>query len=159
MLLIPFNVSFLGREDHTLEMRLVGELPGIANWALEGLRRLNSRGRFTEPQISKEELQDMAEGFSPVRQFFTEVCVLGPGETPSKALHSTYVAWTIREGAGQPMTQTALTSAVKALTRGMGPQLTRFYVDGKEVRGFRGFSLRAVESQTTSAFKPEIVKP
>ena len=35
--------SFLGREDTYLEQRLMTELPGIFNWALEGLRRLADR--------------------------------------------------------------------------------------------------------------------
>lgn len=42
MLVLPFSVSFLGREDFELEDKLKDELPGILNWCLkhlQGLRR------------------------------------------------------------------------------------------------------------------------
>jgi hypothetical protein len=38
--------SFYGREDPALANRLLGELPGILNWAMEGYRRLRARGHF-----------------------------------------------------------------------------------------------------------------
>lgn len=38
--------SFYGREDPALTNRLLGELPGILNWAMEGYRRLRARGHF-----------------------------------------------------------------------------------------------------------------
>lgn len=46
--IINFTQSFAGREDPHLTDRLIGELPGIFNWALEGLDRLASTGKFTE---------------------------------------------------------------------------------------------------------------
>lgn len=46
---IMFNVSFYGREDHSLDDRLAAELPGIVAWGLRGLARLNeNKGRFTK---------------------------------------------------------------------------------------------------------------
>src|SRR5438477_1103215 len=47
-LFVPFEISFVGREDIYLEEKLLAELPGIANWALAGLNRLRtSNGLFT----------------------------------------------------------------------------------------------------------------
>ena len=47
LLVIPFDVSFKGREDRSLARRLIAEeLPGILVWALEGLARLRARGNF-----------------------------------------------------------------------------------------------------------------
>ena len=40
---------WLGREDVTLRDALQAELPGILNWALDGLSALVRQGRFTEP--------------------------------------------------------------------------------------------------------------
>src|ERR1035438_4193529 len=37
--LLPFDVSFEGREDKTLKTALLAELPGIVNWAVEGCLR------------------------------------------------------------------------------------------------------------------------
>jgi len=41
---IPFDVSFLGREDKDLGMKLLQELPGIMNWAISGLKDWESNG-------------------------------------------------------------------------------------------------------------------
>lgn len=46
---IDFRESFLGREDKTLGEKLLTELPGILNWALEGLQEWHRIG-LSEPQ-------------------------------------------------------------------------------------------------------------
>jgi putative DNA primase/helicase len=46
--------SFVGREDIRLTNRLLEELPGILNWALEGWKRLQERGRFEDTVVSAE---------------------------------------------------------------------------------------------------------
>ena len=47
--LVPFYRQFGEHEKDTqLAERLLGELPGILNWAIEGLRRLRTNGRFTD---------------------------------------------------------------------------------------------------------------
>jgi len=38
--------SYFGNEDATLTNKLLEELPGILNWAIEGRTRLHARGRF-----------------------------------------------------------------------------------------------------------------
>jgi putative DNA primase/helicase len=52
LLILQMTQSFLGREDRTLDRKLRGELPGILNWALEGLGRLTENGSFTVPAAS-----------------------------------------------------------------------------------------------------------
>jgi putative DNA primase/helicase len=58
MLVLPFDVTFAGREDHTLASHLIDhELPGIARWALEGARELEASdpsGRFPVPDRSRD---------------------------------------------------------------------------------------------------------
>jgi hypothetical protein len=47
-LVLTFQNSFRDRMDTELRTRLAAELPGVALWALEGLRRLRANGmRFT----------------------------------------------------------------------------------------------------------------
>src|SRR5229473_123910 len=48
-IIIPLSNSFLGREDTGLFEKLRPELPGILNWALDGLDRLGKRGRLIAP--------------------------------------------------------------------------------------------------------------
>jgi putative DNA primase/helicase len=56
LLILPFDKSFAGREDRGLLTKLLAELSGIANWGLEGLRRLRDNGRFSEPERGRQEL-------------------------------------------------------------------------------------------------------
>jgi putative DNA primase/helicase len=42
--LIPFTQSFEGREEKGLKAKLLSELPGILNWALEGLKAWHIQG-------------------------------------------------------------------------------------------------------------------
>ena len=53
MLILQLTKSFLDREDRTIESRLVPDMPGILNWALDGLDRLTRNGRFTVPESSR----------------------------------------------------------------------------------------------------------
>ena len=48
LLVLPFDKSFVGREDRELLTKLLAEISGIANWALDGLRRLRANKRFSE---------------------------------------------------------------------------------------------------------------
>jgi len=41
--------SFMGKEDVHLTDKLLAELPGILNWAIDGLCRLTAQGRFSDP--------------------------------------------------------------------------------------------------------------
>lgn len=75
MLILQMHNSFLGREDRSLDQRLTTELPGILNWALEGLDRLTRTGRFTVPASSDDAAQLMMDLASPVAAFVRECCV------------------------------------------------------------------------------------
>ena len=46
MMVLRTSRSFLDAEDIRLTETLTAELPGILNWAIAGLQRLNQRGRF-----------------------------------------------------------------------------------------------------------------
>lgn len=70
--------SFLGREDHDLLTKLLPELPGILNWAIDGWRRLRERGRFNLPQSSRDAIQQLIELAAPVATFMREECELDP---------------------------------------------------------------------------------
>jgi putative DNA primase/helicase len=53
ILALAFNSSYVGKEDRKIMEKLIAELPGIANWALEGLYRLREKG-FTINKFSLE---------------------------------------------------------------------------------------------------------
>jgi putative DNA primase/helicase len=80
--LLPLSRSWLGKENHGLEVELCAELPGILNWSLEGLERLTftNGNRFTRIAAADEAIIAMRDLASPVGAFVRERCVVGPRE-------------------------------------------------------------------------------
>jgi P4 family phage/plasmid primase-like protien len=95
LLLLPFLVQIPPEEqDRHLADRLRGELPGILNWALVGLARLRQQGRFTEPAICREALQEYRDDSNPTRCFLELHCRPDPAaELPSARLYERYAEW------------------------------------------------------------------
>lgn len=86
LLILPFEQSFEGREDYGLTDKLESELPGIMNWALEGLDRLNERGRFAEPEESKALKRELIYKSNSVLGFVNEWCIVDPGAEIEKTI-------------------------------------------------------------------------
>ncbi|OBF65922.1 hypothetical protein A5753_01115 [Mycobacterium sp. 852002-51971_SCH5477799-a] len=141
MLILQLTKSFLNREDRTIESRLLPEMPGILNWALEGLDRLVANGRFTVPGSSEDATTMMMDLASPVSAFVRERCELGRDKVVEKDL--LYVAWKLwadsnGHHAGAKVTfGRSLRAAVPGLGRADIP------IDGKRVHGYRGIGLLA----------------
>jgi len=95
MILMPFRVSVPEhRQDKDLAQRLESELPGIFNWAIEGLKRLRQRGRFTEAAICREALDSYRTESNPARAFLEEYVAAAPGHhIHCKELRSIYRGW------------------------------------------------------------------
>lgn len=73
ILLVPFDKTITeDQQVETLADELKKELPGILNWALEGLRKLNAAGRFTMPCESKILLEKYRQEMNPARTFLLE---------------------------------------------------------------------------------------
>jgi putative DNA primase/helicase len=69
-------------------------LPGILNWALEGLAGLHERGRFTEPASSRDAVVTLADLVSPTSAFVRDRCEVGPAsEVPCDQLYAAWKAW------------------------------------------------------------------
>lgn len=88
---LNMTVSWLGKEDPTLFDRLVTEMPGILNWALDGLARLEAKGRITEPTCSREAVTTMQDTASPTSAFIRERCITGP--TCSVPVDTLWAVW------------------------------------------------------------------
>lgn len=50
---IPFDISFSGREDRTLRSGLLQELPGILQWSVQGCLRWQHGGLNASPSVSQ----------------------------------------------------------------------------------------------------------
>ncbi len=79
-LVLVFERSFAKVKDTEPGNKLRAELPGIANWALEGLRRLRANGnRFTIGERGRKAQQELAEAQSPALRFAKE-CLTVTGD-------------------------------------------------------------------------------
>lgn len=91
--------SFYGREDLTLEDQLAGELPGILNWALDGLARLGDAGKFTRPPNVDDTLRTLQDLASPVGAFVRDSCEVGVDQSVKiDALYDAFRAWSEANG-------------------------------------------------------------
>lgn len=98
---VKLQQSFLGREDHTLEARIRAEMPGVFNWALQGLERLEQQGRFTVPDTMGDMLQQMQAAAAPAMEFLEEQYTLtgDPDDRVELAeVHRAYKDWCEEQG-------------------------------------------------------------
>jgi putative DNA primase/helicase len=81
-------------QDHDLAEKLMAELPGIFNWAVEGYRRLKVAEQFTLPKSSARLNADIKRASSGVQQSIEETCALDPDVITTEAdLYRAYMAW------------------------------------------------------------------
>jgi len=95
MCVIPFNRQFKKNERILdLNERLEPELPGIFNWAMKGLGRLNSRGRFVEPTQVRTQTEQYRQESNPVGLFVEERCYKKADvEVQSSVIYKEYTDW------------------------------------------------------------------
>ena len=103
MILLRLRESFYGKEDHALSDKLLGELPGILLWAIKGWHRLRQRGRFVEPDSSRELAGELADLASPIAAFIRERCEVGPGHRVAvDDLYAEWKSWCEENGRREP---------------------------------------------------------
>ena len=101
MVLLVLTHSWLGKEDFTLEERIQKELPGILNWALDGLHRLtvNNGNRFTRLPSAEELIAQMRDLASPIGAFVREECDVQAGyEIEVDMLYGAFKVWAENNG-------------------------------------------------------------
>ncbi|QZI89392.1 hypothetical protein SIPHO063v1_p0034 [Vibrio phage PS10B.1] len=136
----PFNKSFFGEEDPTLERDLANELPGIANRCINALRRLRSRGRFQEPSIAATERESITYRYSPVLAFINDECVTAPEQrVHGDQLYARYKMWCLRNGS-KAIPQRTFVDAIRSSTRGKTEKKV-VSINGIKLQGFSGLGL------------------
>ncbi len=91
--LVPFDVSFKGREDLDLADKLEAELSGILNWAIQGCLDWQQNGLQppAKVQAATQAYRDEMDVFGP---FIAECCVVHwSAEVWANDLYKAYVAW------------------------------------------------------------------
>lgn len=93
---IQLKMSFLGKEDNTLPARISAEMPGILNWALQGLERLEAQRCFTVPDTMSGMLSQMQDLASPVAAFISDCYTVTGNDVdriPMSEAHRAYKQW------------------------------------------------------------------
>jgi P4 family phage/plasmid primase-like protien len=100
LIVVKFNQVFEGRvADKFLEDKLSKELPGILNWALEGLSRILKNNQvFCSDQMERDK-DEFLRSLNPVRNFVEELCKLGEGFSAYRdELFQEYQQWSKDSG-------------------------------------------------------------
>jgi putative DNA primase/helicase len=124
--------SFYGQEDTELTDRLLGELPGILNWAIEGWQRLRQRKRFLMPSSVRDVVREIEDLSSPVSAFVRDTCIVGPGYRVNvDAIYEAWKSWCDQEGRQAVTTKQTfgrdLAAAVAGVSRRRGSGRNPFY--------------------------------
>jgi putative DNA primase/helicase len=139
--LLRLTRSFLGREDETLVDRLLTELPGIFNWAVEGWKRLREQRRFSVPSASKDLVEDMHDIGSPVGEFVKERCLVGDNHIVEIAqIYEDWRKWCEAKGKKEPGTSNQFGRHLRAYVHSITRKRPRR--DGKQIECYAGITLK-----------------
>lgn len=112
--------SWLGSEDVNLGQALNAELPGILNWALDGLERIRVTNRITEPESAREAIMAMMDQASPMSAFVREACETGPMyEISVDDLWAAWKEWGQDNGRDKPGTKQSFGRNLRAVVPGV----------------------------------------
>lgn len=100
LIILPATrVVQLQEQDPALAKRLCEELPGIFNWAVQGLVRLRKRGRFAEPAVSRTAQDAHRAASDPERAFLMSHLREDPqGSVLSAGVRADYCGWCEQHG-------------------------------------------------------------
>lgn len=98
--LITFHRTF-GEQDKDPDLlpKLEAELPGILNFAIDGLRRLRQRGRLPESAAVAQAVKQYKHESNPVSQWLDDCATTEGGpETLASLIYADYERWCVRNG-------------------------------------------------------------
>ena len=132
--------------NRMLEFKLREEVPGIALWAVEGLKRLLANDKFTMPRESAVHLAQMAELTNPIGVMLAECTQLHIGadfmkyRTECDMLYDLWKAW-----CDETRTKTSLSKiafGMKLTHIPQAPVRKRFMEAGKRFFAYQGLEVR-----------------
>ncbi len=138
--LVRFDRDFTGREDRTLLSKLLGELPGILNWALAGIPMLaQDQGFLTE--LGADDLKsEWRRRSDTLAWFVSEQVIVNPTErTPKEEFYQAYAEFCAANQASSKSPE----NVGKELPRHVPTVRTeKPRINGEFVRCWRGLCLR-----------------
>ncbi|MDX2073588.1 MAG: phage/plasmid primase, P4 family [Alphaproteobacteria bacterium] len=114
-IILLFNRKFEGAScDPQLSEKLIAELPGIFNMALEAIAGVISRKAFTDPASSIEAKLQWRMESDQVAQFLEECCALYKDyECSSQEVYARYQSWAKEAGSLRPLNRKNFTNRLK----------------------------------------------
>lgn len=101
-LIVPFKQTIPEQEqDKALARKIIeGELSGVFNWVLGGLRRLLAQGRFTDSEAVGAQLEEYKRQSDTVRLFLDEQQyeITSEQYMPLKFIYQDYKAYCVEDG-------------------------------------------------------------
>ena len=97
--LISFERKFEGKaQDKGLKQKLLAELPGILNWAIEGCLLWQKQGLVQPPQI-REATQEYRDEMDLLAEWMESRCIQGPDKVETVTnLYRDYDTWCLVNG-------------------------------------------------------------
>ena len=115
LMVISLNNSFVGREDWNLTNELKKEMPGIIQWAYNGLLRLNKQKAFTSVPSNLVELQEFRRAINSLQSFHDEQLSMYEGQEISfSEFYRSYTSYCL-ETSNRPFARNKVRSVVNAL--------------------------------------------
>ena len=140
-IVLVLTQSWLGKEDKELTRKLTAELPGILNWSLDGLARLEANERFTEPKSSADAAIALLDQASPTSAFVRDCCEVGPAcQVAVDDLYEAWKAWCEANGRDKAGTKQGLGKNLNAAVPGV--RRVRPRDDESRPRVYQGIRLR-----------------
>ncbi|MBR1156300.1 phage/plasmid primase, P4 family [Bradyrhizobium sp. JYMT SZCCT0428] len=140
-IVLAFQQSFFGNEDTGLTDRLLGELGGILNWAIEGYQRLHERGHFLQPENAREEIEAIEMLGSPVKAFIRDRCDVAPGNRVAvDDCFDAWIHWCEEQGHRAPGTKEWFGRNLNSAVPGL--RIIKPMIDGVQVRTYAAIGLR-----------------
>jgi len=132
ILLVPFPETVPeGERDKFLDEKLQNELPGILNWAIEGLQRLLGEGKFTGDRSPARTRETWSKWGDSVSRFAKHAIEEGDEDIPKGELYAAFLEFCRQESIPSD-TQHKMTRELKQ----EGFEDGRTYTDGNKERVF-----------------------
>jgi putative DNA primase/helicase len=158
LLIVPFENSFLGREDRELTDKLLTELPGILNWCLDGLDNLKQRGDFKEPAESLKTKQRLILRSNPIHGFILERCTVEANTDISKdVLYDAYADY-CSETKSRVLPKSDFTEGLTELYPAIASSKHRVTGTSKQIPCYRGVRLNDETAAQVYRLNPDLVE-
>jgi putative DNA primase/helicase len=163
MLIVPFDADFNDANEKTdinIDKKLQMEMPGIFNYAIVGLKRLQNNSRFTNSETIKQELENYSVDTNEVKAWFMEEVTQDPmAWTQTQALYNGYKEYCEKTGVRYPLSLNEFGKKLKMVMKGFGMKyetgIHKNLKDGNRKRDVRGIKLRDNGMHVVANWAPE----